>query len=326
MKRDLSRFLAAVRSTGETPLVRLSAATTGCSAAVYAKLESHNPTGSIKDRVAAEILSDALAQADFDRFTSIVESSSGNLGIALAYYGACLGMGTSIVVDPNATAEALQMMRLHGARPVLVTTPDEGGGYLKSRIAKVRKLVESQSGWYWPDQYRNPANPRAHYRWTMPEIIRQLGFVPDTLLCATSTTGTLMGCATYLKDQGCKTRIVAVDATGSALFGQPPGRRLIPGHGASVQAPLLDRSLVDDVVHVNDEDCIRGCRLLLANDALSLGGSSGGLLWAARKLHCRSKLRGSVVLLFPDHGNRYQSTIFSHEWVRHNFPSLQEIG
>jgi cysteine synthase len=202
----------------------------------------------------------------------------------------------------------------------VVDRPDpRSGEYLPARLSRIRDLIEITPGAYWPDQYANPLNPRAHET-TMREIAEALDGEVDYLLAAVSTTGTLLGCSNYVRKHNLSTSLVAVDAVGSVLFSEEPARyRLIPGYGASVRPALLDRHSADEIVHVTDLDCVVGCRQLVRLEAVLAGGSSGATVAALRKLALSIPAGSTCVLIFPDGGDRYLDTIYSDGWVRDQF-------
>ncbi|NNE77659.1 MAG: pyridoxal-phosphate dependent enzyme, partial [Pricia sp.] len=176
----------------------------------------------------------------------------------------------------------------------------------------------------WSNQYGNVNNPKAHYT-TMSEIMEALNFQVDYLFIATSTCGTLMGCADYIQSKKYSTKLIAVDAEGSILFKSNSGKRKIPGHGAGMPSKFLDRDKVYDIVHVTDEDCITGCRALLEKEAILCGGSSGGLVTAYRKYAERLPKHATSVLLLPDRGERYLDTIYNSDWVSENIYSRDNV-
>jgi cysteine synthase A len=193
------------------------------------------------------------------------------------------------------------------------------------RIARVKELVRTIPNSFWPNQYSNKANAEAHFR-TMREITEALKGEVDYVLCAVSTCGTLAGCAGYVRQQHLKTKIWAVDAVGSVLFGGPPARRLIPGHGVSIVPDLYQPNLEDTYIHVTDLDCIRGCRRLVSSEAILAGGSSGGIVSALDKVKDMIPRGSTCVLIFPDRGERYLDTIYSDAWVKKHFETEDNAG
>lgn len=317
MRRSIGNGI--LSTIGHTPIVRLIRALEEMPFQLYAKLEAFNPGGSIKDRAAINIISNALATGDVRPGTTVIESSSGNMGIGLAQACAYFGLRLICVVDPKTAVQNIHILQAYGAEVDVITEPDPvTEEYLPARIRRVQTLLSLIPNSYWPDQYSNTHNAEAHHQ-TMHEIVTALEGKVDYLLCSTSTCGTLRGCAEYVRSHQLRTKIIAVDAAGSVIFGGESKKRLIPGHGASRRPELYQQSLADQCVHVSDLDCVIGCRRLLRREAIMAGGSSGGVLMALE--HIKDNLpHGAVcVLLFPDRGERYLDTIYSDSWVKQHF-------
>jgi cysteine synthase A len=309
-----------LETIGNTPLIRLHRGISGCTFNLFAKLEGFNPGGSIKDRAAHAIISNAIDQGKIKDGTTIVESSSGNMGLGLAQICRYLGLRFICVIDPKTTAANVRLLLAFGAEVDLVSRPDPvTGEFLNARLNRVRELMGKIPNAYWPDQYSNVHNARAHHQ-TMCEIDTALGGRVDYLFCPTSTCGTLRGCAEYIRSnlKG-RTQVIAVDAVGSVIFGGPAKKRLIAGHGAAVRPALYQDGLVDTVIQIEDLDCVVGCRRLLAREGLLVGGSSGGTLMAVEYHRELIPKDANCVVIFPDRGDRYLDTIFSDEWVESHF-------
>jgi N-(2-amino-2-carboxyethyl)-L-glutamate synthase len=314
-------------AVGETPLVRLRKLFVGESFQVYAKLEGLNPGGSIKDRPAWAILSAALREGLVRPGSTIIESSSGNMGIGLAQACRYHGLRFICVVDPKTTEQNLQLLRAYGAELSYVAEPCPlTGEFLQARIDRVRKLLREVEGSFWPNQYESPHNPESHYRTTMTEIATALNGKVDYLFIATSTCGTIQGCARYARDHGLGTRVVAVDAVGSQIFSNAKAKRLIPGMGAGLRPPLCEPALIDEVVHVTDAECVAGCRRLVAAEAILGGGSSGGVIAALEKLRDRISEEANCVAILCDRGERYLDTIYNDAWVREHCSDIDPLG
>lgn len=319
----IDHTLRGILSTiGNTPLVELERLSVELDLQVHAKVEKFNPGGSIKDRTAVSMLLDKLYTSELDPARSVVvESSSGNLAIGLAQICRYFGLRFICVVDAKTTTHNLNILRAYGVDVEVVTEPDpETGELLAARLRRVRELVAGLPHAFWPNQYANPRNPQAHER-TMREIVTALDDPIDYLIVPVGTTGTLQGCASYVRKHGLRTKIIAVDAVGSALFdpAPPPVSRLIPGHGASVRPAIHDATAAHRVVHVSDLDCVVGCRTLVTREAILAGGSSGAAVTALRRV-APSLPRGSTcVLILPDGGDRYLDTIYSDDWVTKQF-------
>ena len=312
---------------GHTPLVELRRVFGQLPFRLYAKLEACNPGGSIKDRPAIEMIRNGIQAGEIKPDTVIVESSSGNLAIGLAQVCCCLGLRLICVVDARTNLSNIEILRAFGSEIEIVTEPDpRTGEYLPARLDRVRSLVAEIPNSYWPNQYANRHNPRAHFLSTMPEIVEQLGGDLDYLFCAASTCGTLAGCSDYVRQNGLRTKIIAVDAKGSVIFGDRKGPRRLPGHGASIVPPLCDWDDMDRCIHVSDLDCVIGCRLLARREGIMAGGSSGGVLMAVCRMREELPPCANCVAIFPDRGERYLETIYSDSWVTDQFGSVPEIG
>lgn len=298
---------------GQTPLVRLRRYL-DTDVQLFAKLEAANPGGSAKDRPALQMLRTALREGRLTTGSVVVESSSGNMGIGLAQACRFFGLSFICVVDPHAQPQNLQIMRALGATVVQVTEPQQGS-FLAARLNKVRQLLDEHANSFWPNQYANLQNPMAHQLGTIREIDRAMKEQIDVLFVATSSTGTAQGCRDYLRQQGRRTEVVAVDAVGSVLFGGKPGERLIPGLGAGREPELAIGQHFDRVVRVNDLNCVVGCRRAAAREAMLVGGSAGGVLEAVRSLEHQLVGKRCVAILH-DSGTRYLDTVFDDDWVQ----------
>jgi N-(2-amino-2-carboxyethyl)-L-glutamate synthase len=319
MNRTSSTKRNILESIGSTPLVKLSKLYPGLDQNVYAKVEASNPGGSLKDRPAHNIIEKAFQQGLIGAQTTIIESSSGNMGIGLAQVCAYRKLRFICVIDPKTTQQNISILKAYGAEVEFVSKPDpETGEFLGMRIKRVRELMEEIPDSFWPNQYSNKANAEAHFE-TMKEILAALDGKVDYLFCAVSTCGTMSGCGTYIREHKLSTKLWAVDAVGSVLFGGPRTKRLIPGHGASLIPDLFDATLKDEHIHVTDLDCVRGCRRLVAEEAILAGGSSGGIISAFDKVRSRIAEHSNCVLILPDRGERYLDTIYSDSWVRSHF-------
>ena len=311
---------------GGTPLVRLRRFIPDAGFELFAKLEALNPGGSIKDRPALAILEDALRSGAIRPNTVVIESSSGNMGIGLAQACRYYGLRFLCVVDPKITPANLRMLRAYGAEIEYVEEPDpESGEFLQARLDRVRLLLGRIENSFWPNQYENASNPGSHYSTTMREVADALGGRVDYLFVAASTCGTVRGCGEYVRDHGLATRVIAVDAVGSMIFSDFRARRLVPGLGAGVRPPLCDLSVINECVHVDDLDCILGCRRLIAREAILAGGSSGGVMAAIEKFKDRIPGGAVCVAILPDRGERYLETLFSDDWVREHFGKIENL-
>jgi 2,3-diaminopropionate biosynthesis protein SbnA len=282
---------------------------------LFLKCEGLNFAGSIKLKPAAEMVNAAEQAGRLTPRSILVESSSGNLGVALSMIAASKSYRFLCVTDSRCNLSTRLLMKALGGEVHLITEPDPESGFLGARLDYVRALCASDDRYVWLNQYANPGNWMAHYRTTAPSIARSFPDL-DVLFVGAGTTGTLMGCARFFREWHRPVRIVAVDAAGSVTFGEAPGRRMIPGLGASVRPPLLDESYIDEVIHIEEPDAIRTCHRL-ARTGFLFGGStgtvvSGALDWLAR--HDRPGL--TAVAIAPDLGERYIDTIYQANWVQ----------
>lgn len=302
---------------GRTPLVRLGRFEHPAgSPRVLAKLEWFNLGGSAKDRPAQRMLDMAMARGLLPPGGTVVESSSGNLGVALAQQCARRRLRFICVVDPRANPSTVRLIEAYGATVHRVTAPDpDTEDWLAARLAAVRDLVDSTPGAWWPDQYGNADNAAAHAQGTMAEVLDDVGEDLSAVLVATSTTGTVVGCQDALKARGVQAHVVAVDAAGSVLFGGTRGTRLLPGIGAGVVPHLSVRARPDTVVRVDDLDCVVGCRAVLAAEGMLVGASAGGVVHAFQQLRGLFGPSDTVALIMHDGGERYVDTVYDNEWV-----------
>ncbi|WP_438351925.1 2,3-diaminopropionate biosynthesis protein SbnA [Paenibacillus sp. FA6] len=308
------------RTIGCTPLIPLRRLFKQAPFTVFGKLEMMNPGGSIKDRTALNMIREAIKRGDLRENSVVIESSSGNLGISLALICRYLGLRFICVVDPRTTQAHKAIIRSFGGEINLVTEKDElTGEFLPARIQRVNELLHHIPNSYWTNQYGNADNYLAHELTTMPEIANMLGKV-DYLFCGVSSCGTIRGCMEYIRNNNLHTKIVAVDAKGSILFGGKRGSRQFPGLGAGIVPALYRPDVADMVIHVTDMECVLGCRDLVHHESIMAGASSGGVIAAIQRM-VASIPDGSVcVAILPDRGDRYTDTIYDDTWVE------REIG
>ncbi|GGN36519.1 2,3-diaminopropionate biosynthesis protein SbnA [Streptomyces fuscichromogenes] len=286
-----------------------------CGHPLYLKCEAFNFAGSIKLKAANEMVENAERDGILKADSVLVESSSGNLGVALSMIAASKGYRFLCVTDSRCNLSTRLLMEALGSEVHIVADQDENGGFLGTRIEYVRSLCASDDRYVWLSQYTNAGNWTAHYRTTAPEIARRFPEL-DVLFVGAGTTGTLMGCARYFREWHRPVRIVAVDAAGSVAFGGEPGRRMIPGLGMSMRPPLLDESFVDEVIRVEEPDTIRMCHRM-ARHGFLFGGSTGTVVsgatdWLSR--HDAGDL--TAVAIAPDLGERYLDTIYQTNWLQ----------
>ncbi|MDD7966153.1 2,3-diaminopropionate biosynthesis protein SbnA [Actinomycetospora lemnae] len=294
---------------GRTPLVRLSRCFPSRRLEVLSKLEMLNPCGSMKDRPARYIVEQGLAEGSLCPGMRLVESTSGNLGVALAAVARLHGLAFTAVVDPNTTTTNLRLLHLYGATVEMVTERDHAGGFLHTRVARAQELAEEPDT-VWVNQYANERNPQAYHDTLATELLEEIDGPIDFLVAAVSTTGSLHGITRGLRAVHPSLRTVAVDATGSVIFGGSPGPRRIPGFGASRVPELLQTRDVDHVIHIDEADSLAGCRRLVDTEAILAGGSSGAVIAAIDEVE-RELVEdivdrpARVVTVLPDRGERY---------------------
>ncbi len=281
---------------------------------VYLKLEGLNPAGSIKLKTAISLVGDAEKCKGLNGDMEVIESSSGNLGVALSMVCAARGYRFTCVVDPNTSENMTKTMAAFGANVVCVNKRDANGGFLGSRIDYIKQRLAENSRLIWLNQYANPANPNAHYTRTATAILNEFQRV-DYLFVGAGTTGTLMGCIRKFKEVSPATVIVAVDAVGSVTFGQRPESRYIPGLGTSRRPEIFEPDVTDDSVFVEELATIDECRYLVSRYGLLAGGSTGTVLAGIKKYKGEIDPGSTVVAISPDMGWQYVNSVYSHEWT-----------
>lgn len=293
---------------GHTPLVQLQrfAAARGLKANLLAKVEYFNPAGSVKDRIACAMLDDAEQRGLLKPGAVIVEPTSGNTGIGLAAIGIARGYRVILTMPDSMSAERRALLAAYGAE--LVLTPGKDG--MAGAIARAEELAAELPGSFIAGQFENPANPDAHYRTTGPEIWSDLDGQVDAFVAGVGTGGTVSGTARYLKEQQPSVHIVAVEPAASPLLsGGKAGPHGLMGIGANFVPKNFDRSAVDEIVPVREEDAYAAARLLVRAEGVLAGITAGAALWAAGELARRPEFAGkNIVVLLPDTGERYLST------------------
>ncbi|MET9295267.1 2,3-diaminopropionate biosynthesis protein SbnA [Streptomyces sp. NPDC003077] len=283
------------------------------------KIEGVNPAGSIKMKTASGLVESLESDGLLWDGARLIESSSGNLGIALGMVCAQKGHPLTIVTDPNVSPQAEKMMRALGTDVVKVTRRDSNGGYLKTRIDYIRRRIACDPRLIWLNQYANRANVTAHRDGTAEHLYKEVGS-PDALVVGVGTAGTLMGCVEYFAAHSPATRIIAADAEGSVLFGGPPAPRYIPGIGASRTPEILDSSWTFEKVVVGEAETVRMCRRVARRYGVLVGGSTGTVLVAAERAGASLSEGSRMVAISPDLGDRYTDTVYSDSWVAEHFP------
>ncbi len=294
------------KTIGYTPMVRLNRIARGLDAEIIAKLEFFNPLGSVKDRIAVSMIQAAEKEGRIRPDTLIVEPTSGNTGVALAFVCAAKGYRLALTMPETMSLERRKLLKHLGAE--LVLTPGPGG--MKGAIEKAREICASTAGAFMPDQFANPANPRIHRETTAEEIWRDTEGSVDMLVAGVGTGGTITGVAQVIKPRKPAFKAVAVEPADSpVLSGGTPGPHKIQGIGAGFVPDVLDRDLIDDVVTVADDDAFVTARELAEKEGILCGISSGAAVWAALQVARRPESAGKrIVVIIPSTGERYLST------------------
>jgi len=301
---------------GNTPMEPIYLVIGGIARKIHLKLESENPTGSVKDRTGYGLIQALEAQGRLKKGSIVIESTSGNLGVALSFFCKLKGYKFIAIVDPKTTQENLTKMQMLGAEIDMVHQHDEVGGYLLSRLAHVRELCESSPTYVWTNQYADPANPHIHYLNTGPEIYRQMHGEVDALFVAVSTGGTLAGIGRFFQEVSPATSIIGVDAHGSVIFGTPPAPRKLTGIGSSKSSSFITRDLYSSHMLVRDEEAFAFCRALSQATGIKVGGSSGAVLAACAKYLLDHTEVKNIVCVCADGGDNYANSIFNDSWIQ----------
>lgn len=303
----MARIYDSITETvGNTPLVRVGKLTKGLRCDVLAKLEYFNPLSSVKDRIGVAMIEAAERDGKIGPDTTIIEPTSGNTGIALAFVCAARGYRCILTMPESMSVERRKLLRALGADIVL--TPAEKG--MPGAIARAEELLGSTPGAFMPQQFNNPANPEAHRKTTAEEIWRDTDGKVDVFIAGVGTGGTLTGCARALKEKNPEVKVIAVEPKGSpVLSGGNPGPHKIQGIGAGFVPGVLDEALIDEVVQVADEDAFETARSMATEEAILCGISSGAAVWAAIMVGRRPESKDkTVVVIIPSCGERYLST------------------
>jgi cysteine synthase len=293
---------------GRTPMVKLTALLDGVDVELFAKLEQFNPGGSVKDRIGVSMIEAAEREGRIEPGrTTIVEATSGNTGIALAFVCAAKGYDLVLTLPQGMSREREGLLRLYGAR---VEVTESLGGMTEAVDAA--RAMASRDDVFLPDQFSNPANPAIHRATTGPEIWETLEGRVDVFVAGVGTGGTITGAGEYLKERNPAITVVAVEPSSSAvLSGRSPGPHKIQGIGAGFVPRVLNRDVIDEVLPVDDEDAIETARLLARREGVLAGMSCGAAVWAAIEIARRPESRGKrIATILPDSGERYVSTPF----------------
>lgn len=305
MSEIKSSFLDLV---GNTPLVRVNnlIKKDELKADVLAKLEYFNPAGSVKDRIAKEMIQDALEKGLINENTTLIEPTSGNTGIGLSAVATALNLKIIITMPETMSVERRNLMKAYGAE--LVLTPGSEG--MKGAIAKAKELASQIENSFIPGQFENPANPTAHYKTTGPEIYEQTEGKVDIFVAGVGTGGTISGIGKYLKEKNPEVKVVAVEPASSPVLSTGKGgAHKIQGIGAGFVPETLDTKIYDEIITVENEDAFATGKEMAKTEGILVGISSGAALYAAKELAKREENAGkTIVVLLPDGGDRYLST------------------
>ncbi|MCL2707845.1 MAG: cysteine synthase A [Defluviitaleaceae bacterium] len=293
---------------GKTPIVRLGRLERfyEIEAGLFGKLESKNPSGSVKDRAAAAMLSDAKKRGLIGEGSTIIEPTSGNTGIGLAMAASVMGFRVVLTMPETMSAERVALIKAYGAEIVLTDGTLGMGGAIKA----ARELVDKTPGAFMPDQFKNPANPAAHYETTGPEIWDDMDGIIDAIVCGIGSGGTANGTFNYMKKMDSRITTIAVEPEGSSvLSGGSAGPHGLQGIGAGFVPDFFDRSVTDEIICVSDADAKRACVAAVRKEGLLLGISSGAAICAAVDFARRSdNKKPRIIAVLPDSGERYIST------------------
>ncbi|MBI9084157.1 MAG: cysteine synthase A [Desulfobacterales bacterium] len=302
----MTLFNNAIETVGRTPLVRINRLAAGIEAEILAKLEFFNPLGSVKDRIAAAMIAAAESDGRLGADTLIVEPTSGNTGIGLAFICAAKGYRITLVMPDTMSVERQKLLRHLGAE--LVLTPGAEG--MPGAIAKAETIVAGSQNAFMPNQFANPANPRAHRETTAEELWKDTDGRIDMIVSGVGTGGTITGVAQALKTRNPDFKAVAVEPTGSpVLSGGAKGPHKIQGIGAGFIPDVLDTSIIDEIVTVPDDQAFETARALAKTEGILCGISSGAAVWAAMEIARRPENKGKrIAVILPSTGERYIST------------------
>jgi cysteine synthase len=294
---------------GDTPMVRMLRIAPDCEAELIAKLEVANPAGSVKDRIGVAMIDAAEAAGEIEPGkTTIVEATSGNTGIALAFVCAARGYDLVLAMPEGMSRERQSLLRLYGAE-VQIT---ESMGGMDEAVAAAREIADKRAPAFIPDQFSNPANPEIHRRTTAEEIWRDMDGKLDVLVAGVGTGGTITGCGERLKERNPDLHVVAVEpASSPVISGGRPGPHRIQGIGAGFVPAVLNRAVLDEVIAVSDEDAVAMARECAVREGILAGISCGAALSAAIEVGSRPEMAGKrIVVVMPDSGERYVSAPF----------------
>lgn len=322
MKNVFNNLLEAV---GNTPLVRLNKVTAGTPHTFWAKLETQNPGGSVKDRIAIEIIEAAEKRGDLKPGGTIVEATSGNTGLGLAMVAAIKGYKCVFVMPDKISEEKRAILRAYGAEVIITPTgvePDDP----RSHYSVTARLTKEIPGAFCTNQYHNPDNVQRHYKTTGPELWEQLGDKIDVFVAGAGTGGTISGVGRYLKEKKPGVKIVLADPIGSILYDlyyhkkvvEPPKPYKVEGVGEDMLPDNVHFDVMDAVVQVDDKSAFQMTRKIIAQEGMCVGPSAALSLVAAMEYAKKLEKPSNIVVLFPDNGRAYLSKVFNDQWMKEN--------
>jgi cystathionine beta-synthase len=313
-----------LEAIGNTPIVKLQKVAKHVAADIYVKCEYLNPAGSMKDRVAMNIVADAERRGLLGPGATIVEATSGNTGMGLALVAALRGYQCVFVMPDKMSQEKVASLRAFGARVVICPTavePEDPRSYYQT----ARRIVQETPGAFYANQYHNPANPEAHYLSTAPEIWKQTNGEVDVFVAGMGTGGTISGCGRYFREQKKGFRLVGVDPIGSLYYEYVKTGRMtrpfsyyVEGIGEDFLPSTMNLKMLDDIMRVDDKECFLMTRDLVRQEGLFVGGSSGAAVAGAIKYAEMSKRKENILVLLPDGASKYLSKLFDDKWMREN--------
>ncbi|SMF76923.1 cysteine synthase A [Paenibacillus uliginis N3/975] len=303
-----------LENAGSTPLVNVTMNELE-NIKIFSKMEMFNPTGSVKDRAAMYTLKKLLEDGTINKDTIIIESSSGNFGLALAAACRYYGLKFYCVIDKNIMPDNERLIEVLSEKVFKVEEADAYGGYLLNRIKKVHSLKNEIANSYWINQYENPINAESYYQTLGTEIVNSVEHI-DFLFMGVSSGGTITGVSNKVKEKFPDAKVIAVDIEGSVIFCDKSGRRRIPGIGSSKYPKILEKAQIDGHIIVSESETVKMCHYLFENMYILAGGSSGSVMAGIVKYFTINPVNSmkNVVTVFPDRGERYAGTIYNPDW------------
>ncbi len=299
------------KTIGHTPLVKINKLTKGLDVTILAKMESFNPLSSVKDRIGLAMIEAAEEEGLLNKDSVIIESTSGNTGIALAFVCAARGYRLILTMPDTMSIERRQLLKILGAELVLT----DGASGMKGAVEKAEELLKNTQNSFIPQQFNNPANVEIHRKTTAEEILSDTDGNVDIFIAGVGTGGTITGVGEVLKKKKSSTKIIALEPSGSPVLSEgSPGPHKIQGIGAGFIPQVLNRKIIDEIILVNEEDASRVAKQLAKEEGILVGISSGAAMWAALEVAKRAESKGkNIVVILPDTGERYLSTCLFKE-------------